>query len=344
MTTMPSNPSLQNPAPGHTTTPPSKSSPSESEKLTHSPFTTPPFSASVSQRSIPISEDAISNLSVARLNGITKHLWIAGRPQASSLHKSPLHRLKATGSEFVIYEQADLHLLWRNGMIYLKPLPRFLLNYEFWRDELCDDGKKDWDKDRVEIYMGALGLLYSYTWLIRWESDLSIAQSHNLVPKELDFETWMEIRSSFHSTFKRASLPYPWLRWRYDWSELRLNRINLIWRLRPNSATLSDRIRGYSNSYRIYSSFLAQNFSSMIIIFVYVTVILTAMQLGLATSQLEGSPHFQTACVVFAVFCILIPVLVLALVIVLLGLLFAFNWAMTKRHLKGVARRGGEAD
>lgn len=66
------------------------------------------------------------------------------------------------------------------------------------------------------------------------------------------------------------------------------------------------------------------------------------MQLGLATSQLEESSHFQMACVAFAVFCILLPVLVLAIVLALGIMLFVFNWGMTKRHFKGVARRGGE--
>lgn len=41
-------------------------------------------------------------------------------------------------------------------MIYLKPLPRFLLNHEFWRDELCNDGNKDWDEDRAGEFCLAL--------------------------------------------------------------------------------------------------------------------------------------------------------------------------------------------
>jgi len=130
-------------------TPPLSRNNSSSPSKPHSPFQTPPFSASLSQSSSPLAfpEDALLNLSAARLDSIANHLWIAGRPQSNSLHKSPLHRLKATGFEFVVYEQADLHLLWGNGMIYIKPLPSYLLNYEFWRDELCDRGE-GWDEGR----------------------------------------------------------------------------------------------------------------------------------------------------------------------------------------------------
>jgi hypothetical protein len=187
---------------------------------------------------------------------------------------------------------------------------------------------------------GALGLLLSYTWLIRWESDLKLAHTHHLINENINYETWMALRSSFLSTFRRNYLPQPWLSWRYDFAELRLSRINLIWRLQPHSPyDISSLVRGYQTPYRLYTSFFEQNFSTVIVAFVYATVVLTAMQLGLATEDLHLSNKFQQACVGFAIFCILLPLVILGIVLVLFVVLFFFNWWVTRRHLQSVIQR-----
>ena len=83
----------------------------------------------------------------------------------------------------------------------------------------------------------------------------------------------------------------------------------------------------------------------MIVAFVYCSVVLTAMQLGLATDQLITSRGFQRACVGFSVFCILLPVVVLGLVLLLVVFLFFWNWWVTVRHLKTVQLpRAGELE
>jgi hypothetical protein len=99
---------------------------------------------------------------------------------------------------------------------------------------------------------------------------------------------------------------------------------------------ISSLVRGYQSPYRLYTSFFEQNFSIVIVAFVYVTIVLTAMQLGLATEQLPSSHKFQRACVGFAVFCILLPVVVLGFVLILVVFLFFWNWWVTVRHLKSV--------
>ncbi|KAL3426989.1 hypothetical protein PVAG01_00498 [Phlyctema vagabunda] len=300
----------------------------------------PPFSKDVGQLPYPSvqCEEVLSQLSVKRLEIIREHLWAAGRPQADSSRKSSLHRLKSTGLKFIIYEQADLHLLWGSGMIYVKPLPRCLLNFGFWQENLCATAAKSSSDQPEDIINGAIGLLFSYTWLIKWESDLHIAHEEGLISKEVDYNTWMAIRSSFLATFERDKLRLPWLAWRYDFAELRLDRVNLIWRLRPRTPyDITSLIRGYQNPYRVYTSFFEQNFSIFIVIFVYITVVLSAMQVGLSTTELAEDSSFQQACLGFAVFCILLPVVVLVAAILLLIVLILFNWWITRRHLKSVS-------
>ncbi|KAI4858955.1 hypothetical protein F4820DRAFT_193497 [Hypoxylon rubiginosum] len=49
----------------------------------------------------------------------------------------PLHHQLLLDRDVVIAEQMDLHLVWTPGRIFLKPLPPFLLEPRFWRDQLA---------------------------------------------------------------------------------------------------------------------------------------------------------------------------------------------------------------
>src|SRR5207248_8136281 len=100
------------------------------------------------------------DLNVYRLNSIQKYLWLAGvqYPPRS------LHRQRMLSRQFVITEQADLHLVWSAGHIFLKPLSRYLLDSQFWQEYLVSPSN-----DR--LYGLALGFLLSYAFLISYESD-----------------------------------------------------------------------------------------------------------------------------------------------------------------------------
>ncbi len=66
-----------------------------------------------------------TNLEVSRLSNIFSFLWFAGRP----CNVRPLHRQRLFQRSIIITEQADLHLVWYDNQIYIKPLPPFLLCY-----------------------------------------------------------------------------------------------------------------------------------------------------------------------------------------------------------------------
>ncbi|KAE8373899.1 hypothetical protein BDV26DRAFT_296510 [Aspergillus bertholletiae] len=71
-----------------------------------------------------------SELSLKRLEALDRHLWFAGAKRPPK----PLRYQISIGREIVVSEQMDLHLLWANdGRIFIKPLPRFLLDSKFWR-------------------------------------------------------------------------------------------------------------------------------------------------------------------------------------------------------------------
>jgi hypothetical protein len=128
---------------------PTPSSPHKSSPP-NSSFAHPPFSKNIGEVLYPLLqyEETLPHLSVKRLNSISSHLWLAGRPQADHLRKSTLHQLNATGFHLVILEDADLHLLWKNNMIYIKPLPSCLLNFDFWQENICSS-TEDCDPDQA---------------------------------------------------------------------------------------------------------------------------------------------------------------------------------------------------
>ncbi|GAB1317806.1 hypothetical protein MFIFM68171_08016 [Madurella fahalii] len=62
-----------------------------------------------------------------------KHLWFAGAERLAT----PLHFHAAVGREITIADRMDLHLLWANkGRLFVKPVPRFLLDPAFRRSNL----------------------------------------------------------------------------------------------------------------------------------------------------------------------------------------------------------------
>jgi hypothetical protein len=83
------------------------------------------------------------------LNHIHIYLWLAGLPNAAR----PLHRQRLLERSILITEDPDEHLVWLEAPIFIKPLPDYLLDYEYWRDNLCTD---------EELCKSACGLLLSY--------------------------------------------------------------------------------------------------------------------------------------------------------------------------------------
>ena len=45
----------------------------------------------------------------------------------------PLHYQKAIGRDFVLYEQVDMHLVTDDVRMFIKPIPRYLFDIDFWR-------------------------------------------------------------------------------------------------------------------------------------------------------------------------------------------------------------------
>ncbi|PON28995.1 hypothetical protein TGAM01_v202103 [Trichoderma gamsii] len=260
----------------------------------------------------------VCDLDVTRLNKIHKHLWLAGLPSASRA----LHNQVRVGREVIITENADLHLVWRDNVVTLKPLPDYLLSYKTWIDVLCKD---------EGLYRSARGFLYSYTWLISSKSDLRIAHAKGLISEDIKWENWAPFSAAVVSRIQEDPAS---INQRYNYGELRLKRLNLIYRF-SFASNFKTMIRGYEYGYHQYSTYFERNFKWVLTAIIYITVVLTAMQVGLATTQLNTNAMFNRVSYGFTLFSILAPLITLAIGAIIMLILAVFN----VRHALGEKAR-----
>ncbi|KAF6806713.1 hypothetical protein CPLU01_15876 [Colletotrichum plurivorum] len=271
-----------------------------------------------------------------RLADIHEWLWIVGRP----MPPRPLHQQRLLNREIMITEKMDMHLVWTTNRIFIKPLPRFLLSRRFWARFLCCHEVPVSNADSCSCggrRERALGFLFSYAALIAHESDFHVAKETRLIPEEVPWSAW---RAAVRELLG-ASPIYPRIDPRFHYGELRLSRLNkiyLIWKT-P--------LRGYMSRWNQYGSFFQDNFTWLASSTVFIAVVLTAMQVGLATEVLQNNEAFQSASYGFTVFSILGPLAAAGLIMVVFCYMFIDNLIATRlyareratRMLEGVAGR-----
>jgi hypothetical protein len=262
-----------------------------------------------------------SELNVSRLDDmVDRGLWLAGRIG----NICPLHRQRLLGRRVVITEQLDLHLLWKEAVIFIKPLPGWMLDEGFMNKYVSSD---------AQLIEAANGFLATYARLINHRSDFRIAKDEHLLPEEMHWEDWQALgeklatlMNDMASSRKRSSP-------RFQFGELRLVRVNMIYRFHP-SYRLAHFIRGYHYDNRTYQSFLRRNFTWVAVVFAYLTVVLTAMQVGLGTTELRNDGPFNRASYGFTVFAILLPVAALFVGILVSLVLTLYHVRATRQHLR----------
>jgi len=205
-------------------------------------------------------------LGTPELDRVYLHLWFAG---LRNQNIKALHHQRVLRRDIVLSER--MHLISRDNIIYIKPIPPCLLHSDFFQTYVC--GKRNCEDL-------AFGFLSSYLFLITHESDLRIANELRLFPKDVEWHDWLTFRH--HLTAKvRVVESAPYLRTfnnRYDFGELRLDRLNLI-------LTLSKvRLRGYMRLETTYTEYF-QSFWSVVtlLVFAFSTTALSAFQVVMIT-------------------------------------------------------------
>lgn len=266
-----------------------------------------------------ITQFLLKDLSVKRLNRIGEDLWLAGRP----MPPRPLNYQLATSRRILVDERIHMHLVWEHSRcMHLKPLPRYLLKPSFWGLHLTckgacscvskqgDDqgyGQEQKTCQEKELYKYGLGFLFSYMALVQYESDFVIAMNHRLLPEDITWEGWFRLSEEL----LKNGINQKKVNKRYLFGELRLSRLNKIYAFRKGHL-----LRGYEFTYQTYAELFQDYFTPLTAMTIYIALVLTAMQVGLATDHLSSSPPFQSASYGFTVFSIMGPLIVVLLVAV----------------------------
>ena len=165
-----------------------------------------------------------------------------------------------------------------------------------------------------------LGFLSTYAALLSFESDIVIAKERGLLPSDLDIPQWTKWLNFVEETI--TSSVYKDTHRRFHYGELRLRRLNAIY--------LFTQFRYYMNQWLNYSSFLQDQLGWLATTAIYIAIVLTAMQVGLATDQLKtNAPYMTTACG-FSVFAILGPLISGGAILIALVILVAINLKFQK--------------
>ncbi|KAH8671875.1 hypothetical protein BGZ60DRAFT_449450 [Tricladium varicosporioides] len=246
-------------------------------------------------------------LSTPKLDKLFRHLWLAGLARPSR----PLHRQKLIGRTILVTENPHEHLIWFETYIFIKPLPEFLLNFDFWQDHICSD---------IGLYKAARGLLLSYAWLVRHQSDLRIAKEAGLLHKNIEWSQWTLFLQDCLSHINPEILDD--VSDRYQFGELRLTRLNMLYRL--SGGSLDHFVRGYISYSTWYRAFFSRNFAWLLAIFATFSLLLSAMQVGLSTKTLTDSSWFHNVSYGFTVTSIVVAILSAFLISIVWLVLFCY--------------------
>lgn len=127
---------------------------------------------------------------------------------------------------------------------------------------------------------------------------------------------------------------------RYHFGDLRLSRINSIYRTR---FFFTHFVRGYLYGYNRYVVFFERNFSWILILFVFLSLVLSAMQVGTALDQLNSNKAFMKGSYGVVVLSMVSVVAVLGVVGLCFIGIFLFNMVSAVRHAGSEERKRAKA-
>ena len=270
-----------------------------------------------------ISED----ISTKAIDKIHSYLWLAGPPKEAR----PLHRQKMLGRAIVMTENCNEHLVWHPTRMLLKPLPEYLLSHDFWVTE----GRFLIEEE--ELYQSACGFLLSYCWLICYKSDLDLAHDLRILPSSITWDKWVSFVHDILTNMDTEGLGN--VSKRYQFGELRLSRLNMIYRIAPVVFSWRNFVRGFISESSSSKAFLESNFAWLFSVFGFVTIVGSSMQVGVGTNFLGASSGFQGASVVFTVGSLLVAAGSVVFVALVWGFLMVYHISWARTNLRSVQRQ-----
>lgn len=205
-----------------------------------------------------------------RLDAFGGRLWLVAKQDSS--HISSLTHQAVRGRRIVITEDPELHLTWMYDVVFIKPLPKYLLSAAFWQFYFSESSPIVNNGQREALCRAAKGFLRSYLYLIQHKSDFLIATDDRtrFVPKNIKFSDFILFISSCQGRINDSDVSP-----RYYFGELRITRLNFWAKIFLGSMT-------YHKTHGNYGARFAQYYAPLFFAFAAITTILSAMQVALA--------------------------------------------------------------
>jgi len=269
-----------------------------------------------------------SQLEPWRINRIDKYLWFA---RDRLLQARSLHRHAVARRQVVLTENPSEHLISDYSVVFVKPLPEYLLSFDFWEHHLCCDHA---------LYSDACGLLLSYTWLVAYKIDFDMAREMRLLPEGLTWRAWTSLVAAFLDHLD-ASQGRSLIGKRYRYGELRMSRVNYIYKFVPSLWLSADNpMRGFMPTSMWNGSFRDRNIARLLGVFVFFSLALSAMQVGLATSPLAEQSAFVDAAYSFVVASLFVVALCALCALAVLAWHVRYKiilpWSVGPKEIRGV--------
>ena len=240
----------------------------------------------------------IRNIVYEPLDQVDGWFWMVG----SKYNINALHHQRVLLREIIPTDQARLHLVWFGRIIYIKPLPDYFLDYDFVGDHVLP---------HAGLKSTVVGFLRTYCDLIQSPIDIRVAHELGLLSKEVDWTAWFRYRESILRNTEEDDSTR-----RYKFGELRLSRLNIIWRLKFRQSV-------YFTVHREYDTYFQQYFSLFIAAFAIVATILTAMQVLVGIDQVPKT--VTNVSYWFAIVAMVMILVCLAPVVLLFSVMFLGN-------------------
>jgi hypothetical protein len=218
----------------------------------------------------------LKDLDTPDLNRLGEKLWWVGpTPDIVSLCQYAVLERRVQ-----ITEDPSVHLLWVEGIVYVKPLPAYLTSFAFW-EFLMESARGATDLDeQTRLLATCLGFLRTYACLIQHRSDFNLARRNGLLSsfEDLSFEAFIAFIASFDAVPDHELSS----RWRYGLLQLdALNFYSAIHLRRWHLNRFESR----------YSTYFSRFFPVILFIFALLSVMLSAMQVIIAAKQISNTEN-----------------------------------------------------
>lgn len=225
-----------------------------------------------------------NELETPPLDELYHKFWLVSKKSGYNI--DALHRQAVKGRTIIPAQDPNLHMVWSRDKIYIKPVPVFLLNHDFWTIYLrspkprhSSGNSSILSESSYSVFHRsvATGFLRSYAFLITSQLDFTIAKESYLIPNDVDWFEWSKFICHFRHIGDESVAS------RYHYGQLRLSRLHWAVRIfRPPSARS---VWFYQIPYWSITEFVAKSTIPLVFVFASVSLLLSSMQVALAVSE-----------------------------------------------------------